>query len=371
MYNSWVEISKSAILHNLSQFQKLAGEAVEIMPIVKSNAYGHGLILISKLISKKVKWLGVVSLGEALALRKQGIKNNIFVLSYVPSRYLKEGINQRIDLPLYDLTDAKIISQIAGCLKKKAFVHIKVDTGCGRIGVMPAEAVKFVKAVKQYGNIEIRGIFSHFASSEENAGYTRIQLARFNAVLDALDQIGINIPYQHIACSAAILIRPEVKFNFVRLGLGLYGLWPSARARQIAGKSYPWLKLRPALTWKTKIIQIKTVSAGGKIGYGGTYVAKHKLKLAVLSAGYWEGYDRKLSNAGIVLIKNKKCPIIGRICMNLMMADVSKVKDVKLGDDVILLGMGITADDLADQIGTINYEVVTRINPLLPRILKN
>ncbi|MFA6321861.1 MAG: alanine racemase [Candidatus Buchananbacteria bacterium] len=368
MYNSWVEISKSAILNNLAQYQKLVGSRVEIVPVIKSNAYGHGMFEIARLLSAKVKRFGVVSLGEALALKKLGIKNNIFVLSYAPGRYLSDGIKQGIELPVYDLNYAKIISQVALKQRKEAKVHVKIDTGTSRIGIAPSQAEFFIKKIIMMPGLKVVGLYSHFADSENNPNYTKSQLKIFNNVVKDLEKNQIKISDKHFACSAASLVEPQANFNLIRLGLGLYGLWPSAKVKNIIQKKYPWFKLKPALIWKTKIVQIKTIPAGAKVGYGSTYQAKKEMKIAVLAAGYWEGYDRKLSNTGFVQIKNAVCSVVGRICMNLMMVDVSKIKSVKTGDEAILLGNKIPAEDLAKKIGTINYEVVTRINPLLPRM---
>ena len=428
MYNSWIEVSKSAILHNLGQFKKIVGKNVEIMPIIKSNAYGHGMVEIAKIVAPKIKWLGVVSLGEALELRRQKIKNRIFVLSYINSFPLRarrgaaclrrqggeaekfvnpltltlshqgrgeliEGIRQNIDLPIYDFNYAELISQTAKKIKRTAKVHIKIDTGASRIGILTNEAINFIKKINKLPNLKIEGIFSHFAASEENPEYSRIQLNKFNKIIDVIPALrnatgsasggkaGIQkIPYQHLACSAATLVQPNSHFNLVRIGIGLYGLWPSAQTKKIAQKLYPNFNLKPALSWKTKIIQIKTIPQGTKIGYGCTYTCKKKTKLAILPVGYWEGYDRHLSNAGPVLVRGQYCPILGRICMNLTMVDVTGVKNTKVGDEVVLIGRQgrsfnsaqgrgeITAEELAEKIGTINYEVVTRINPLLPRI---
>jgi len=384
MYSSWVEISKSAILHNLAQYKKIVSRGIEIMPIVKSNAYGHGMVEIARLVAPKVKWLGVVSLGEAIELRKNNIRKRIFVLSYIQGQLARrsheftsgvgEGIKQNIDLPVYDLNTAKVISRAAKKLKKTAKVHIKIDTGVSRVGVLPKEAVKFIQQVKKLPNLKIEGLYSHFAASEENQKYTQKQLADFNQVLAKLD---FEIPFKHFACSAATLVEPASHFNLIRLGLSLYGLWPSPLAKRIALRQYPWLKLKPALTWKTRIIQVKDIPAGTKVGYGCTHTTKKKTKMAVLGVGYWEGYDRHLSNPpstsfrragkGQVVIKNKKCPVIGRVCMNLFMVDVSQVKGVKAGDEVVLLGEEVSAEEIAEKIGTINYEVITQINPVLER----
>lgn len=365
MYNSWVEISKSAILYNLRVYQKIVGKSVEVMPIVKSNAYGHGMVEVAKLVAPRVSWLGVVSLGEALSLRKSKIKKRIFVLTYAQSRYLKQGISQNIDLPVYNLDFAKLIARTARQLKKTAKVHIKIDTGTSRVGVLVKDAIKFINQVGKLPNLKIEGLYSHFAASEEDQKYTKYQLTNFNQVLDQLD---FKVLYIHMGCSAATLVEPSAHFNLIRLGLSLYGLWPSEPAKKIALKQYPWLKLKPALVWKTKILQVKTITKGTKVGYGCSYTAPRKMKMAVIAVGYWEGYDRHLSGKGEVIVGNQKCKILGRVCMNISMIDVSKVKKVKAGDEVILIGQKNTADEMAEKIKTINYEVVTRINPELPRV---
>jgi len=372
MSNSWVEVSKKTILSNLAQYQKVVGPQVAIMPIVKSNAYGHGMIAVAKLVAPKVKWIGVVNLAEGLVLRQNGIRKRIMVLSYCQPELLEGGIKQNIELPIYDLSQARVISSIAKKIKKIARVHVKVDTGATRIGILASQASDFIKKISQLPNIKIEGIFSHFAASEENKKYTRQQLAVFNQILIQLEKSKIKIPYQHFACSAATLVEKKSHFNLIRLGLGLYGLWPSGTVKKIAQQQYPWLKLKPALSWKTNIIQVKDIPAGTKVGYGLTYTAKKRMRIAVLPVGYFEGYDRRLGNFGRVLIKGKYCPVIGRICMNLMMVDISGIKEVKVSDEVVLLGQQgkaqINAEELAEKIGTINYEVVTRINPVLTRV---
>ncbi|MBI3290705.1 alanine racemase [Candidatus Falkowbacteria bacterium] len=367
MYNSWVEISKFAILHNLVQYQKMAGKGVEVMPVVKSNAYGHGMTAVARLVAPKVKWIGVVNLGEALALRKSGIKKRIFVLSYADSKNQESGIKKSIDFPVYSLESAREISAKAKRLKMIAKIHIKIDTGTSRVGVLAKEAVSFIKKVKALPNLKIEGIYSHFAASEEDRDYTKKQLDNFNLVLAGLEKENIKIPYKHFGCSAASLVSKDSHFNMIRLGLSLYGLWPAEQVKRIALKNQPGMNLKPALSWKTKILQVKEIPKGTKVGYGLTYTAKKKMKIAILAVGYFEGYDRHLSNKGEVIIKNKKCPVIGRVCMNLTMVDVSKLKEVRAGDEVVLLGEEVPAEDLAEKIGTINDEIVTRINPVLER----
>lgn len=368
MYNSWVEISKSAILYNFEQYQNLVGNQVEVMPVVKSNAYGHGMTEVAKLVTSKVNWLGVVNLAEGLDLRSHGIKKKIFVLSYVDEKNLELGIKNNIDLPVYDINFAKVISNKAKRIKKIAKVHIKIDTGTTRVGVLVKDAVKFVKTVSSLPNVKVVGIYSHFAASEENKNYTKKQLDTFNKILKSTEQQGIKIQFKHIGCSAATLTTPASHFNLIRVGISLYGLWPSEQARKIVKNRKKNFNLKPALVWKTKVLQVKTIPKGTKVGYGCTYTAPKKIKIAVLAVGYWEGYDRHLSNKGVVVIKGKRCNVIGRICMNLIVVDVSKVSNVKAGDEAILIGKKNTADEMADKVGTINYEVVTRINPELERV---
>lgn len=368
MYSSWVEISTSAIIHNLYQFQKLVGKNTAVMPIVKSNAYGHGMIEIAKLVSPKVKWLGVVNLGEALMLRQRGIKKSIFVLSYAQEKHLTKGIKSNISLPVYDLNYAKIISNKAKKIKTTAKIHVKIDTGTTRIGVLTNDAIEFIKKIRSLPFIKIEGIYSHFATSKENESYTKKQLASFNSLLLKLEEERINIQYKHISCSAATLMKHQTNFDLVRIGISFYGLWPGDKVKRVIEKNHKWFELKPALKWKAKILQVKQIAKGTKVGYGCTYEAKKKMKIAVVAVGYWEGYDRHLSNRGIVVIKNKRCNVIGRICMNMTMVDVSAVRGVKAGDVMELIGQRNSADEMANKIGTINYEVITRINPLLKRI---
>jgi len=241
MYNSWLEISKSAILHNLAQYQKIVGPKVEIMPVVKSNAYGHGMIEVAKLVSPKVKWLGVASLGEALELRKNNIRKRIFVLSYVDRKNYELGIKNKVDLPLYSLQAARAISAKAKRLRINARIHLKIDVGTTRVGVLAKDALGFIKKVKSLPNIKIVGIYSHFASSEENQSFTAQQLSAFNWVIEEARKEGIEFEFKHIGCSAATLVEPKSHFNMIRLGVSLYGLWPSAQAKKIGLKNYPWL----------------------------------------------------------------------------------------------------------------------------------
>ena len=379
---TWVEVKNSAIQHNLRQFQKITNKKAKIMAIVKSNAYGHGMVEIAKLVVKaKVDWLGVVNLEEALVLCRAKIKKPIFILSFWPfNSQVKEGIKYNIDFPVYTLNQAKFLSKIAQQLKKQVNIHIKVDTGASRIGILPNQVLAFIKKITQLPNLKLRGIFTHYADSEsKNQSYTNQQTTKLKKIINDLKIAGLEVPFVHAGCSASTINNPNTFFNLVRIGISLYGFWPSKETKEFAKLKKIKINLKPALTWQTRIIQIKQVGKNTNIGYDKTFKTKKKTKLAILPIGYWDGYSRLLSNPstvnsgqGEVLIHKKRCPILGRICMNLTIIDVSKINKVKINDKVVLIGKQgkeeITAEEIAQKTKTINYEVITRINPLIPRI---
>lgn len=373
---TWVEISQSALKHNIKLFKNNLKPGTQLMVVVKSNAYGHGMFEVAVLAAQTgADWLATVNLDEAIQLRQQGVKLPILVLSYydLEKSAIKYAINKNISLVVYDIDQVKFIDKIASKLNKKARVHIKIDTGTSRIGIMFDEAVKFVEGANSQNYIGIEGIFSHFASSEEDQDFTNMQLERFKKLISELEKKNIKIKFKHFACSAAIMSQPESHFDLVRLGVSAYGLWPSEQARQFAKKNLAKdFDLKPAMSLYTKIVQLKNIKKGSCVGYGCSYKVKRDTKLAILPIGYWEGFDRHLSNKGEILIGDKRCAVLGRVCMNLIMIDVTDLDDVKVGERVVILGRDgnekITAEELADKIGTINYEVVTRINPLIPRL---
>ena len=365
--SSQVIINKSALLHNLRAYRRAIGDS-KVMAVVKSNAYGHGMIQTAQAIEALTDWFGVASGQEALDLRRQGVKKPILVLSFYDAGEIADLVKHNVSMAVYDLKQAKSISLAAKKLKKTANIHLKVDTGTSRLGIFLKDVADFTHKLLGLSNIKIEGVFSHFAASEENLDYTFQQDRQFDAVLEELEWRGIS-PVCHIACTASAIVMPETRHCMVRLGIGLYGLWPSEEARKAAK-----FELKSALSWQTKIIQVKDLPKGANVGYGLTYQTKRPTKLAVLPVGYFDGYDRKLSNLGEVLIGGKRCKVLGRVCMNLIMVDATAVKDVKVGETAILIGKQgeeeITADELAQKIGTINYEVISRINPLIPKVTK-
>lgn len=366
---SWVETDIRAINHNIKVFRNIVGTKRLLMPVIKSNAYGHGFELVAGVCEKNafVDRMCVVSLGEALRLRKIGVKKPIIVLGLyeLDQESLREALKKRIILPLYTIEQAKAVNAIAKQLRKKIVMHLKIDTGTSRIGVLPEQVLEFITQLRKCANITIEGIWSHFSSSENDEVTTKVQYALLNRVDEQLRKAGITIPLKHMACSASTMLYQPNGCNAVRFGIGLYGLHPDASTRSKA-------VLKPALSWKTKVQQVKIIPKGVKISYGGTYTTTRKTKLAVLPVGYWDGLPRSLSNKAHVLIRGKRCPIRGRICMNLTMVDVTSLPVCSAGDTVTLIGKDkkqtITADQLAAYADTINYEIVTRINPLIERI---
>jgi alanine racemase len=355
------------------------GKGVSLMAVVKSNAYGHGAALVARVVERsgEVDWLGVASLAEAEQLRQQDITLPIFVLSYfrpfVPER-LQWALSHKISFMVYEAEQLDLLEQAAKHAGKRAHVHVKLETGMARLGLMPEAAQSFIERIIHSPYLKLEGLASHLATAESaDQAFLNKQVAAYEEFVKA--QSG-KLPTDlmlHLACSAAISTAPQTHFSQVRLGLALYGLWPSDENRLEATKLHPDFSLSPTLTWKTQVIEVQQLPANTPVGYDRTYVTKKLTTMAVLPVGYWDGYDRKLSNSGHVLVRGTRVPIIGRICMNIAMVDVTSVLDVAVGDEVVLLGTqgqaSITADELAQTIGTINYEVVTRINPELPRLL--
>lgn len=368
--HTWLEISEKAIEHNLKQFRKIIGPNRLLMPVIKANAYGHGFLGIAQICAKSplVDRICVVNDEEALELVKHGVKKPIMILSFYelePKKMLRLA-KKGVIFPLFSLEQAKFLDGVGEEAKKLIKVHLKIDTGASRVGILPVEIKKFISGVRKLENLEIEGIWSHFASSEDDPAFTKEQYIIFNQSVKMLAQEGINPPFKHMSCSAASVLFPLENFNAIRLGIGLYGLHPSPATKNK-------IQLKPALSWFTKIIQVKNLPSGTRVGYGGTYKISQPTKIAVIPVGYWDGYDRRFSNNAFVLIKGKKCSIRGRICMNLTMADVTAVPGAKVGDKVTLIGqdkkVSVTVEDLAKWAKTINYEIVDRINPLLPRIV--
>ena len=371
----WVELDKTAPNHNLLEIKKLSKNSILFCAVVKSNAYGHGAKEITKLLPS-ADWFAVNSLEEGIELREYGIKKPILILGYVPLSQLKDAINFDLRLTIYNHETIDQLSNLIrnNSLKNQPKIHLKIETGTGRQGILPEEIPNFISHIKKVKGIIFEGVSTHYANIEDtiNSEYAKKQLNIFKNALTLIKKSGSNPKIVHTACTAASILFPETHFSMLRVGIGIYGLWPSREtylSTLLSGRYIPDLK--PVLSWKTKIAQIKTIPEGQYIGYGCTYRTTRKTKLAVLPIGYADGYDRALGNTAHVLVKGKRAPVIGRVCMNLTMIDITDIPNVKIEDNVILLGKDgdeiITAEQMANWAGTINYEIVTRINPFLER----
>ncbi len=372
MVLSWIEISKKALIHNLESFRKLVGSNVVLAPTIKANAYGHGLVECGTVFAEHgAEYLCVNALYEAETLRKAGIKTPILILGYTPLSDLGEIVQLKAETVVYNLETLRALAT----LDKPVGVHLKIETGNHRQGIDPERLSEFVSLLKKHPRLELKGVSTHFANLEDRTDthYAHFQLKKFEEAIRLLELQGMAPHYRHCAATAGIVALPEAHFNFVRLGIGSYGLWPSTSTEAAAAKAALGVRLEPALTWKTIVAQVKPVKKGALIGYGCTHEMQHDGTIAVLPVGYYDGFVRSLGNKGFVLIRGKRAPVVGRVCMNMIMVDVSHIPDIKLEDEVILIGAQggerITAEEMGELSGTIHYEVTTRINERIPRIL--
>lgn len=367
---TWVEISKSALKNNIQQFRKLVGPDCILCPPVKANAYGHGLVGCGQaFVDAGADWLAINSIEEAIALREVGIKNPLYLLGYVALSNLEKAVDLECRLVVYN----KETIDALGSIGKPVKVHVKLETGTNRQGVLLSELVDFAKYIGRFSNIELEGLSSHFANIEDTTdhSYAEKQLVDFNEGFKRLEQEGFKIKLRHCSNSAATILFSKIHYEMVRPGIACYGMWPSNETYVSYLKDHGEdFKLEPAFSWKTTIVQIKTIPAGEYIGYGCTYKTTHVTKLAILPVGYYDGYDRCVSGA-YVLIRGKRAPVRGRISMNVVVVDVTDIEDAALEDEVVLIGRSgdevIRAEDFAKFAGTINYEVVTRVNERITR----
>lgn len=367
---TWAEINLDNIAHNVKEIQRLVGKRTEIMAVVKADAYGHGVLeTVSTLIENGTSRLAVSMLDEAIQLRKIGIDVPILVLSHTNPKRADELIKYQITQTIYSHDMAKILSDEALRQGVKAKVHIKIDTGMTRVGFPPGySAVKAVMEIQKLPGIIIEGIFSHFATADEkDSSNTMHQIELFESIISELNRIGILIPIRHISNSAAILQYPEFSMELVRPGIILYGIYPSEEVRKVDAD------FKPAMTLKTNIAMIKWVEAGTAISYGRKFTTGRKSLIATIPVGYADGYSKLLTGKGRVLVNGQFAPVVGSICMDQCMIDVTEIDgDVKTGDEVVLLGKQgnreITAQELAGYIGTIPYEIICIIGKRVPRV---
>jgi len=374
---NWVEVDGEALRWNLRQFRRRLGESVALGAVVKSNAYGHGLPEAAALAREGgADWLCVNNVEEGLRLREAGHREKVLVMGYVPLNELEAVVRHDLHLVIYNMEAVERLERVAAAQGRRAAVHLKIETGTHRQGIPEAEVEPVARRVLNSPGLTLDGISTHFANIEDTTdhGYARQQLDAFERVGRALQAAGIDVPMRHAACSAATLLFPQTHMDLARIGISLYGLWPSKETFvSCLEHGQQTLDLRPVMTWKTRVAQVKTVPEGSFVGYGCTYRTTRDTRIAVLPVGYFEGYDRGLSGVAHVLVRGKRAPLRGRICMNMCMADVTDIPGVRLEDEVVLLGRQgdeqLRAEQLAQWCGTISYEIVSRVHPALPRIV--
>ncbi|MDD5899977.1 MAG: alanine racemase [Lachnospiraceae bacterium] len=367
-YRVKADINLDAIARNAEHVKTCLKPGVKMAAVIKADGYGHGAVPVAKTVYAMADWFAVSNIEEALELRSGGIEKPILTLGYTAPLQLEDAIKNRITLTLCDTESAKEISEAAARIGRPAEVHIKVDTGMGRIG-FPAEeeyAIRAAGAVK-LPNITATGIYTHFARADEREKEaTKLQYDKFAAFIGLLEAQGVTGLLRHAENSAAILCLPEYQLDMVRLGISLYGMYPS---EEVAPQE---IELQPAMEIKSHVAFLKTVPAGTGIGYNATYVTKEPKRIATVPVGYGDGYPRALSNCGRVLIHGKSAPIVGRVCMDQMMIDVTEIPKVKRGDTVTLMGRDGEERITAEEIGTLShsfhYEMVCNVGKRIPRV---
>lgn len=368
-YRVYAAIDLDAVCHNISEIKKLVGPDTKIMPVIKADGYGHGAVPVAKALNKiGVDGFAVAIIEEGIALRKQGITKPILILGYTSEYQYASLIQHEIEQTVFSYEMAEAISKFAVTMKKEARIHIKVDTGMNRIGFKPTEeSVGQVQRIQKLPNIKIQGIFTHFAcADEEDKTSARYQKKQFDQFVSKIEEKGIEIPVKHVSNSAAIMDLRECSMDMVRSGIITYGLYPSEEVDKSA------IDLKPALSLISHVIHVKEVGPGEGVSYGSTFVTDRKTRIATIPVGYADGYPRALSSRGRVIIRGQYAPIIGRICMDQFMVDVTDIEGVSVMDRVTLVGTdedkNITVEEAADLAGSFNYEFVCGIGKRVPRV---
>ena len=355
---TWTEVNLDAIAQNVRNIKKLIGEKKELMAVVKGNAYGHDILEVSSVVLKNgASRLAVARLEEGIFLRKAGVVAPILILGLTLKQQAELLVYYNITPAVCEYEMIEKLSESAIKVGKVVKVHLKVDTGMGRIGILSHDILRFIKKIRALKKVEIEGIFTHFSvADEKNKTYTEEQFKKFMEVLTLLEKEEKRIPIKHVGNSATLLDLPHMWLDLVRPGISIYGLYPSTEVQKT-------IKLIPAHSFRTRIVFLKELSAGEYISYGRTYTTiKKRTKVASLPVGYADGYNRLLSNQGHVLVRGKRVSVIGRVCMDQTMIDVTDLPQVEVGDEVVLWGRQgqeeITVEEIAEKIGTINYEIV-------------
>lgn len=369
-----LEISLDALRANAAALRALVAP-VRAAFVVKSDAYGHGLVQTARAVEPLAAYLCVYALDEAIALRDAGINSPVLVMGPVPANDLEEAFARNVEIALWDSHGyLRALANVAAQRHGRFGVHVKIDTGVARFGIDIGSAPDAIEDYARMPEIELRGIFSHLAAAEElDSPFTQTQLARFSTVSEAvtpfLEPRGVR-PIRHIAASAAAMLWPQTRLDMVRIGIALYGLWPSDQTRVAMNGAA--LELQPALSFTSTLAAVRDVESGAPIGYGCTFHAPRGMRIGAVPLGYADGIPRALSNRGAFLVHGARCPIVGRVCMNVTLIDLTAAPHAKPGDRVTLIGrdgeQSVTADEWALWADTINYEIVARLPGHLPRV---
>ena len=367
MYNTYASIDLASLQRNLTQIQARLNDGCSIMAVVKANAYGHGAVEISRaLVDHGITKLAVASVQEGIALRQAGLTADILVLVDLFDEHCKDLLAYRLTPVITDHRLLPALGRTAETLDQPFPIHLKVDTGMGRLGFSPSEFNRVLEMLPTWKSLRVEGLMTHLADSDGiDPGHTEQQLALFRDLIDQCKRHGIIVPLAHAANSGATIRFPHSHFSLVRPGIALYGY-------HTLPDGVPSLDLRPILSLRTKILQVRTLKPGDSVSYNRTFVAKRPSTIAVLPVGYADGYNRRLSNRGVVLIQGRRAPIVGLVCMDMTMVDVTNIPSVQIGDAVTLIGQdgtdAIWADDLARWTDTIPYEILCGIGQRIPRL---
>ena len=373
---NWVELDAAALRHNLGEFRSRLGPSVKLGAVVKANAYGHGMLEVAGRMRELADWLCVNSLEEAVALREAGHDQPLLVMGYISQDGLEAVVRHELRAVIANPRSLETLARLTADRDRPLPVHLKLETGTHRQGIAADRVLEAAELVRRAPGLELEGVCTHFANIEDTTDhrFAESQIRSFDRLVETLRGAGYPNLLRHTACSAAALLFTRTHMELARIGISLYGLWPSKETYvSCLDRGKPALDLHPALTWKTRLAQVKAVAEGGYVGYGCAYRATRASKIAVLPVGYFEGYDRGLSGVAHVLVRGRRAPVCGRICMNMCMVDVTDIAGVDQEDEVVLLGRQgqeqITAEQLAEWSGTISYEIVSRIQSDIPRVV--
>lgn len=376
----WAEIDLKAIAHNVSQLRRITQPDARLMAVVKANGYGHGAVEVSRCaLQNGATVLGVARIEEGIQIRKAGINVPILVFGYTPAEQAENLLNYDLTQSVNTTASALELSKAAGGRRAKIKIHLKIDTGMGRLGLLPqnfrsdnpakinTDTLAETLTIAGLHGLELEGIFTHFASADSaDKSYAEYQLNLFLDYLRCLQTAGLNPPLKHAANSGALIDMPRSHLDLVRPGIAIYGLYPSDEIDKQR------VSLKPAMAVKTRIIQLKKVPAKFKVSYGMTYTTRQPTTVATVPVGYADGLNRLLSSRGQMLVGGQRVPIIGRVCMDLTMLDIGGIQNVQMGDEVVVFGQQgnetLTVDEMAATLDTINYEIVTNIAARVPRV---